>query len=132
MSVLKLASAVIILIVEDEPVVALDLSATVERQGHRVCAVAVSGEEAVKMAEVHCPDMVFMDYRLQGQLSGVQAAERMCDNLRSRIVFVTAQQDPATQAQIMASEPFGLIAKPFADSAIAEVLSRANACGQPS
>jgi two-component system cell cycle sensor histidine kinase/response regulator CckA len=119
------ASLVNVLIVEDEPVVALDLSATVQHEGHSVCAVASSGEEAVELAAAFDPDVVFMDYKLEGELNGLQAAKRIRARHRARIVFVTAQQDAATRRELMASEPFAFIAKPFSDRAVIEVLRRA-------
>jgi CheY-like chemotaxis protein len=114
-----------VLIVEDEPVVALDLSATVQHEGHAVCAVATSGEEAIELVAALDPDVVFMDYKLDGELSGLQAAKQIRARHRARIVFVTAQQDAATRREIMASEPFAFIAKPFSERAVAEVLNRA-------
>ncbi len=113
-----------VLIVEDEPVVALDLSATVQHVGHSVCGVAASGEEAVELAAALKPDVVFMDYKLEGELTGLQAARQIKALLRARIVFVTAQQDHATRRAILESEPFALIPKPFSDRAVADVLSR--------
>lgn len=114
-----------VLIVEDEPVVALDLSATVQMEGHSVCGVASSGEEAIELAAVHKPDVVFMDYTLEGDLNGLEAANLISAQQRARIVFVTAQQDTATRGLILASRPFGFIPKPFSDGAVADVLSRA-------
>ncbi len=114
-----------VLIVEDEPVVALDLSATVQLEGHSVCGVAASGEEAIELAAVHDPDVVFMDFTLEGEMNGLQTAKRISARQRARIVFVTAQQDSATRGAILASQPFGFIPKPFSDHAVADVLSRA-------
>ena len=115
-----------ILIVEDEAVVALDLSATVQFQGHSVCGVAAtSGEEALELVAAFDPDMVFMDFKLEGPLNGLQTAQRLRLRHRARVVFVTAQQDPATRREILAWEPFAFIPKPFSDHAVADVLSRA-------
>lgn len=113
-----------VLIVEDEPVVALDLSATVQHEGHSVCGVAASGEEAIELAAALDPDVVFMDYKLEGELNGLQAAREIKARQRARIVFVTAQQDQATRRAILESEPFALIPKPFSDYAVADVLNR--------
>jgi CheY-like chemotaxis protein len=125
------ASLVIVLIVEDEPIVALDLSATVQHQGHAVCAVANSGEEAIELAAALDPDVVFMDYRLGGELNGLQTAKQIRARERARIVFLTAQQDSATRREIMAFEPFAFIAKPFSERAVADVLSRAGFANAP-
>jgi CheY-like chemotaxis protein len=111
--------------VEDEPVVALDLSATVQSAGHTVCGVAASGEEAIALAAAYDPDVVFMDYCLEGSLNGLEAARRITGRRPARIVFVTAQQDNATRREILASHPFAFIPKPFTDRAVADVLSRA-------
>lgn len=113
-----------ILIVEDEPVVALDLSATVQHEGCSVCGVAASGEEAVELAAELDPDVVFIDYKLEGELNGLEAASRIKASQRACIVFVTAQQDQATRRAILESEPFALIPKPFCDRAITDVLDK--------
>jgi CheY-like chemotaxis protein len=52
-----------ILVVEDERIVAMDLSATLRRLGYTVPAIASSGDEAIRHVAKHRPDLVLMDIR---------------------------------------------------------------------
>ena len=102
-----------ILIVEDEFIVAADLEAKLDKLGYQVVGTAASGEEAMKLAEQHRPDVVLMDIQLQGRMSGTEAAELIRQKTGSAIIFVTAfaavfLRDP----RIM--QPPGLcLSKPF-------------------
>ncbi len=57
-----------ILIVEDEAIVAMEISKRVKQFGYNVCGVAVSAEEAIEQAELRRPDIVLMDIRLDGEM----------------------------------------------------------------
>ncbi|HEY9126432.1 MAG TPA: response regulator, partial [Acidobacteriaceae bacterium] len=63
-----------ILVVEDEPVVALDLQQEVEQLGLTVVGLAESADEALLIAEEDRPDLALMDVRIVGSLDGVQTA----------------------------------------------------------
>jgi CheY-like chemotaxis protein len=66
-----------ILIVEDEQVVALDLSSTLENLGYVVTDNVISGAAAVAAARAQAPDLILMDIRLDGALDGVEAAQQI-------------------------------------------------------
>lgn len=53
-----------ILVVEDEPVVALDLQQTLEKMGHEVCSIQTSFQAAMEAVEHHSPSLVLMDIHL--------------------------------------------------------------------
>ena len=63
-----------ILVVEDEQIVAEDLSLKLRRIGHQVVGMASSGEAAIRLAKDLHPDLVLMDIRLQGKMDGREAA----------------------------------------------------------
>jgi CheY-like chemotaxis protein len=102
-----------IMIVEDETIVAADVRFSLERAGYQVCAMAVSGEDAIAKAQDTQPDLILMDISLQGELDGIQAAEAIHGQLSIPIIFLTAyaDQDMLTRAKV--SEPFGYLLKPF-------------------
>lgn len=79
-----------ILIVEDEQIIAADLEDKLYRLGHEVVATALSGEEAVEIADQLRPELVMMDIQLQGEMNGVEAARTIEERAGARIVFVTA------------------------------------------
>ena len=85
-----------ILIVEDEAIVAQDLSSTVERLGYDVVEIVTSGTLAVTRAAVLKPDAVFMDITLDGDKDGVMAAKVISGRMNIPVIFVTAHTDKNT------------------------------------
>lgn len=102
-----------ILIVEDEPIVAQDIQNNLIAIGFTVCGQARTGEEALSLARKFRPDLVLMDIKLEGEMDGTEAAERIKEELGLPIVFLTAYLDELTIRQAKLSEPFGYLIKPF-------------------
>ncbi len=102
-----------IMVVEDESIVAEDIKAMLEGFGYTVAAVAFSGEDAVRKALDTQPDLVLMDIVLKGQMSGVEAVERIRSRCDIPVVYVTAYADEKTVRRAKVTEPFGYILKPF-------------------
>lgn len=86
-----------ILIVEDEPLVALDLQAQLTQLGYEVLGITGQGEEAVTLAGELRPNVVLMDIRLQGAMDGISAAQKIRDCFGSAIVFLTAHAEDEKQ-----------------------------------
>ncbi len=108
-----------ILIVEDEVIIAADLRAILVEVGHEVVGWTATGEDAVPLAEIYRPDLVLMDLRLRGRMTGLQAAQKIRDRLRIPVICITAS-DP-DGAVIAAGFP--MIRKPFDQIEIAEAIS---------
>jgi DNA-binding NtrC family response regulator len=104
-----------ILVVEDEAVVADDLQHRLNELGYEVAGWAVSGEDAVRLAEEVHPELVLMDIRIRGELDGIAAAHAIRDRVDIPVIFVTAFADPETLGRAKAAEPLGYIVKPFSD-----------------
>jgi PAS domain S-box-containing protein len=102
-----------ILIVEDEAIVAEDLSRKLSRLGYDVVGVTASGEESVARARERRPDLVLMDIRLEGQMDGVDAAQVIRRESDIPVIYLTAHSDSATLQRAKVTEPFGYILKPF-------------------
>jgi|GEM_PF-1140814 len=101
------------LVVEDEAIVQLELIGHLEGLGLQVNGVA-RGEQAVELAETTAFDLVMMDVRLGGQMSGVDAAQRIRKlQPTCQIVFVTAFDDEATVEKAKSSSPSAYLMKPF-------------------
>ena len=107
-------SKITILIVEDEAIVATDLSNKLVQLGYLVAGTAVRGDEAVELADRLRPQLVLMDIQLMGgPLDGIQAAEAIRSRHDIPVIFLTAHSDPATLTRAKVSGPFGYILKPF-------------------
>jgi len=104
-----------ILVVEDEGLVALDLTKRLKRFGYEVTANAASGEEALARAEETVPDLILMDIRIQGPLDGVAVAQAVRVRQDVAVVFLTAHSDTVTVRRALVTEPHGFLLKPFGD-----------------
>jgi two-component system, cell cycle sensor histidine kinase and response regulator CckA len=102
-----------ILVVEDEVIIAMEIKDRLTRLGYQVPAMAASGEEAIRKAGEHALDLVLMDIMLEGDMDGVEAAERIRGLHGLPVIFLTAYSDNHTLERAKISEPFGYILKPF-------------------
>ncbi|HEY9835263.1 MAG TPA: ATP-binding protein [Stenomitos sp.] len=101
-----------ILIVEDESIIALNLTENLKALGYEVVGIAVSGEKAVKKAVQLHPDLVLMDIRLKGKMDGIQAAQQIWERLQIPVIYVTGHSDQSTLERAKITSPFGYILKP--------------------
>ena len=102
-----------ILVVEDESIVARDIRNMLLGLGYEVTAVVPGAKTAVQKAQETNPDIVLMDVMLQGEITGVEAAEQIYTNFSIPVVYLTAYADSTTVQQAKKTEPFGYIIKPF-------------------
>lgn len=102
-----------IMVVEDESIVARDIRNMLLGLGYDVTAVVTTAREAVISAEKTIPDLVLMDIMLQGESSGVEAADVIYGRLNIPVVYLTAFADENTLQRAKKTEPFGYLLKPF-------------------
>ena len=107
-----------ILIVEDEQIAALDLREILRSLGYRVMGTAASGEKAVAMADAEVPDLILMDIHLGGEMSGIDAAERILAHHSVPIIYITAYADPGLVERAKKTRPYGYIIKPYDERAL--------------
>ena len=102
-----------ILIVEDEPIVALDLKQEIEQLGYEVVGVAESAEEALAAAEMSLPDLALLDIRIVGALDGIQTSKMLRKWYGVAGIFLTSHSDEATVMRAALELPYGYLTKPF-------------------
>jgi diguanylate cyclase (GGDEF)-like protein/PAS domain S-box-containing protein len=101
-----------ILVVEDERIVALDLSTTLRELGYVVAGVS-SGEAAVKQAGTLRPDLILMDIRLPGGMDGISAAQAIQGKFDIPVIYLSAHSDVHTLARAKDTAPYGYVIKPY-------------------
>ncbi len=107
------AEARTILIVEDEGIVARDLSMTLEEMGYVVCGTVRSSTEALHQAAAQRPDLVLMDIRIKGDADGVEVAAELKRRHHVPVIFLTGSTDEETLQRAFRVEPDGYLPKPF-------------------
>jgi DNA-binding NarL/FixJ family response regulator len=122
-----------VLIVEDEPLIALDLEATLQTLGFDVCGFAANAREAVELATSRRPDLVLMDLYLEEGCEGTKAAKWLNDACGIPVLFVTGHGDRDTLQRIRRLLPLAqLYSKPVVADRLAEAISQATGWNVPS
>ncbi len=114
-------SALELLLVEDEPLVAEDLRGLVEQGGHTVVGTAATAEGALELARATSPALALVDIRLKGAEDGIHLA-RSLGRLGIGVIYLTAHSDPVTLRRAARTEPLGFITKPFLEEELLRTL----------
>lgn len=100
-----------VLIIEDEPLIALDLESIVSELGHQVVAKAQTAKDAVAQAHSQRPELVLADINLGEGGSGVDAVREILASFDIPVIFITAYPEKLLTGE--RPEPTYLISKPF-------------------
>ncbi|MGI8568736.1 MAG: response regulator [Methylocella sp.] len=112
-----------VLIIEDEPFIALDLEILVAELGHRAVSVARTHREAVKAARRERPGLILADVQLADGSSGLEAVNQILGDFSVPVIFITGY--PERFLTGMRPEPAFLITKPFGVDSLKAIISQA-------
>ena len=112
-----------VLIIEDEPLIALDLQSLVEDLGHTVVSVARTHGEAVAAIARLTPGLILADIQLADGSSGLEAVNEILGTLEVPVIFITAYPERFLTGS--RPEPAFLITKPFLTDTVKAVISQA-------
>jgi DNA-binding LytR/AlgR family response regulator len=103
-----------VLIVEDEPLIAEDVSDILKELGYQVVGMAESLEEVQELLDDGLEfDIVLEDVQIIGEADGIEVAEYIRSRRDVHIVFVTSFSDDITIKRIRSAQPAGYIVKPY-------------------
>jgi len=108
---LRAGAATDVLIIEDEPIIAMDIEELVLNCGHRVVGMATTEAEAVELAERHKPGLILADINLGIGGDGTAAVSRIMKHHYAPVIFVTAYPERLLTGEDL--EPAFVITKPF-------------------
>ena len=112
-----------ILIIEDEPIIAMDIESLAQDLGHRVIDIARTHREAVAAAERRQPGLILADVQLADKSSGIEAVQEILEQFSVPVIFITAYPERLLTGE--RPEPTFLISKPFRDEMVKAVISQA-------
>lgn len=112
-----------VLIIEDEPIIAMDIETIVRDLGHEVTGVAVTRDEAVALAMDDRPGLVLADIQLADDSSGIDAVKDILSEFQVPVIFITAFPERLLTGE--RPEPTFLITKPFQRSTVKAAISQA-------
>ena len=102
-----------ILIVEDEPLIAEDLSLILEKEGYIVVGIANDGTTALDMLHSKQPNLALLDIALDSSMSGLDIAKVINEKYQIPFIFITSFSDKYTLDKAKDVYPYGYIVKPF-------------------
>jgi CheY-like chemotaxis protein/DNA-directed RNA polymerase specialized sigma24 family protein len=112
-----------VLIIEDEPIIALDLENLVTELGHQVVATAATRDEAVARAHSEKPGLILADINLGEGGSGIDAVTEILSSFDIPVIFITAYPEKLLTGE--RPEPTYLIAKPFLPETVQATVGQA-------
>jgi len=112
-----------VLIIEDEPLIAMDIEDIVSRLGHRIIGVARTRKEAVQLAAAEQPGIILADIQLADGSSGIDAVNDLLAGAPIPVIFITAYPERLLTGN--RPEPAFLITKPFAPEMVKAMVSQA-------
>lgn len=114
-----------IYLVEDEALIAMELSDRLTDLGYAVCGRAAYGEKALEEIPVARPSIVLMDIQLAGKLTGIETALRLRLQIDVPVVFLSAFSDAPLIAEATGAGSLGYLVKPFEERELHATLQAA-------
>jgi DNA-directed RNA polymerase specialized sigma24 family protein len=112
-----------IMIIEDEPLIAMDIEQLVESLGHKVVSVARTRKEAVNLFNQTQPRMILADIQLADGSSGIDAVNDILHHHSVPVIFITAFPERLLTGE--RPEPTFLVTKPFNPDMVKALISQA-------
>jgi len=111
-----------VLIVEDESIVAMELSSYVTELGYSVIGRASNGSDAFNLALEHKPDVVLMDVHIKGDEDGIDLVKRLHEAMGISVIYITAFNDDTSLDRAIETDPAGYLTKPFNRKELSAIL----------
>ena len=102
-----------ILIVEDEMIIAANISLQLTHLGYEVTGIIPRAEEVLPHIRLHVPDILLLDINLKGDIDGIQLAHLIQKEFKIPIIYLTANADEAHFERAKETNPYAFISKPF-------------------
>lgn len=113
-----------VMVIEDEPLIAMDIRNTVTDMGHHVTGIARTRDQAVALGRKERPDLILADIQLADNSSGIDAVNILLQELGDvPVIFITAFPDRLLTGE--KPEPAFLIPKPFTVEQVRSAVSQA-------
>ncbi|SJZ82771.1 response regulator [Consotaella salsifontis] len=112
-----------VMIIEDEPLIAMDIEQMVESLGHSVTGIARTHKEAIHLFDEQKPGMVLADIQLADGSSGIDAVNDILSQVSVPVIFITAFPERLLTGE--RPEPTFLVTKPFNPDMVKALISQA-------
>jgi DNA-binding LytR/AlgR family response regulator len=102
-----------VLIVEDEMIIAANISLQLNNLGYKVTGIIPRAEEVLPHIKQQVPDILLMDINLKGEMDGIELANLILTEFKIPIIYLTANADEAHFNRAKSTNPYAFLSKPF-------------------
>jgi two-component system, response regulator PdtaR len=116
-----------LIVAEDDLLIAWAVRVGLADQGYEVCGWADSGSEAVRLAELHRPDVAVVDFGLADGTDGMAAAREISSRLGIPVVMCSAHANANASVQRVLDEVavVGWVSRPYRISDLNRLIAAA-------
>ena len=114
-----------LIVAEDDPLIAWAVRVGLADQGYEVCGWADSAPEAVRLAELHRPDVAVVDFGLADGSDGMAAAREISSRLGIPVVMCSAHADTTTEGSRDEVAVVGWVSRPYRISDLNRLIAAA-------
>lgn len=111
-------TAVKILIVEDEPLIAKNIGMYLNNNDYEVSGIAYDADEAFFQLKRNPPDFAILDINLEGEKDGIELADHINRHHNIPFIYLTSYSDKDTLERAKKTNPYGFLVKPFNDKTL--------------
>ncbi|WP_156256992.1 response regulator [Sandarakinorhabdus oryzae] len=112
-----------VLIIEDEPIIAMDIESIVTGLGHGVIGIAATRAQALELVAAEPPGLVLADIQLRDGSSGIDAVRHILARQAVPVIFITGFPERLLTGE--RPEPTFLITKPFQAGQVQAAIAQA-------
>jgi DNA-binding LytR/AlgR family response regulator len=102
-----------ILIVEDEPLIADDISFTLQDIGYNIAGICMSAIDALKILDEAEVDLILMDINIEGDIDGIELATKVKNDYGVPFIYLTSYSDHSTLEKAKKTKPLAYLVKPI-------------------
>ena len=102
-----------VLIVEDDPLIAEDISESLKEIGYVIAGIAYDSTEALTLVRSTSPNIAILDINLESEKDGIEIGEYIQKNIQIPFIYLTSYSDKSTLERAKKTRPMAYIVKPF-------------------
>ena len=114
-----------VLIVEDDVIIASQLQRTLNKMEYSSIGPVATGEEAIDLTLREFPDVILMDIKLKGKLTGIEAADKIHKETEIPVIYLTGYADDETIERSKDNHTYGFLTKPIRDEELGAMIETA-------
>jgi len=118
-------SKIKVLVVEDEALIAEDLSLLLKENDFNIAGVAHTGSDAIDMLHTRTPSFAILDINLGGGLNGIDIAKIIDEKYKLPYIFLTSFDDDGTLEEAQSHSPYGYLVKPYQERTLLATIKTA-------